>query len=654
MFPPAPKILLLACGLPVVALACGPYFPDTIINQGDAGLLTTPSLPFASALDRTAPPKPEFKATPPAGEDSAASDVLAAELLDLAATGASPEALLRYTARRTDIFHARERAWNPLWDTPDPAHPFAELPREFSLYLDGALAFHEDHPRAAREAFAAVLALPVKQRPFKTVWAAFMLGRLAAATGDRSEAIARFVQTREFARQGFIDRAGLAAASLGEEAKVHFLAGEWLPAARLYLAHYATGHPSALNSLRFTAAAALADKSPAVLPAFAADPAARGLITASLLEHGRAAWSISEAGPLHVDSDSDGAQRWLAALENAHVVNATEATRFALAAYNAADYAACARWLALAPTDAAEPRWLRAKLALRDGRIDRATELLAALVHEHARPFNHEAGARTLEGEFATLCLARRDYTAALRLLLHAGYWEDAAYLAERVLTLDELVAFVSAQPPPTSAPAKTDLTQSIHSLLGRRLVRAGRLAEATAYFTPDSVRLLAQFERAVADGRDSSRPAVARGLALWRAAVILREHGLELRGTELAPDFAIWHGNFRGPSFLATRNSAGGASTPSDDEAARAFASDARPNLRFHYRYRAADLAWEAAPLLPDNSAELAALLQQAGAWLKARDPIAADRFYQALVTRCVETDAGREARRHRWFPRA
>ncbi|QYM80026.1 hypothetical protein K0B96_05245 [Horticoccus luteus] len=653
MFPLVPKTLLLALGLPVAALACGPYFPDTIINQGDAGLLSTPSLRFESALARAALPKPEFTASPPASDDTSSSDVLTAELQDLAATGASPAVLRRYTARRMEMFQHRDRAWSPLWSTADPEHPFAELPREFSLYLDGALAFHEGRARDAREAFLAVLALPVKQRPFKTVWAAFMLGRLAAAAGERSEALARFAQTREFVRQGFIDRAGLAAASLGEEAKVHFLAAEWLPAARLYLAHYASGHPSALNSLRFTAAAALADRSPAVLANFAADPATRGLITASLLECGRSVCSTSQAGPLNGDPDSDGAHRWLGALENAHVASATEASRFALTAYNAADYTACARWLALAPADAPDARWLRAKLALRDGRIDQATALLAALVHEDARVFDDAAGTRTLAGEFATLCVARRDYTEALRLLLHAGYWEDAAYIAERVLTLDELVAFVSALPSPANSSGDADFTSSLHSLLGRRLVRVDRFAEARAYLSPDCARELAQFELALAAGHDSARPATARGLALWRAATILRTHGLELRGTELAPDFAIWDGNFNGESFLATRNAAGGASLPSDDEAARALASDTRPQRRYHYRYRAADLAWEAAQLLPDNSAELAALLEEAGGWLNARDPLAADRFYKALVTRCADTDAGREARRNHWFPR-
>lgn len=78
----------------------------------------------------------------------------------------------------------------------------------------------------------------------------------------------------------------------------------------------------------------------------------------------------------------------------------------------------------------------------------------------------------------------------------------------------------------------------------------------------------------------------------------------------------------------------------------------DVQPLLRFHYRYRAAALAWEAAEQMPDNTEETARVLCTAGTWLKYRDPQAADRFYKALVNRCRQTVLGQEADRLRWFP--
>jgi hypothetical protein len=76
-------------------------------------------------------------------------------------------------------------------------------------------------------------------------------------------------------------------------------------------------------------------------------------------------------------------------------------------------------------------------------------------------------------------------------------------------------------------------------------------------------------------------------------------------------------------------------------------------PEKRFHYRYRAAELAWWAASLLPNESEETARILHTAGGWLKARDPQAANPFYQALVLRCGGTELGRAAAKVRWFPR-
>ncbi|HEX6861977.1 MAG TPA: hypothetical protein VF414_04125, partial [Thermoanaerobaculia bacterium] len=78
-----------------------------------------------------------------------------------------------------------------------------------------------------------------------------------------------------------------------------------------------------------------------------------------------------------------------------------------------------------------------------------------------------------------------------------------------------------------------------------------------------------------------------------------------------------------------------------------------ASPWKRFHYRYRAADLAWEAAGLLPAGE-EKAGMLATAGSWLGARDPQAAQRFYKQLVRCCGNTELGREADELRWFPEA
>lgn len=75
-------------------------------------------------------------------------------------------------------------------------------------------------------------------------------------------------------------------------------------------------------------------------------------------------------------------------------------------------------------------------------------------------------------------------------------------------------------------------------------------------------------------------------------------------------------------------------------------------PDQRFHYRYRAAELAWWAASLMPNDSDETARILATAGNWIKRRAPKEANKFYQALVIRCGNTDLGRIATERNWLP--
>jgi hypothetical protein len=220
-------------------------------------------------------------------------------------------------------------------------------------------------------------------------------------------------------------------------------------------------------------------------------------------------------------------------------------------------------------------------------------------------------------GELAALRLSRREYRESLSLLLRAGYWTDAAHVAERVLTVDELVAYAA---PSTNA--------SLRHLTARRLARLGRYTEARPFLPAELRPKLDELTTALAK-RDAS--------SLWQAARIMRAQGMELTGTELDPDWFIHAGNYD-------------SGFDSSNRLAHA-AVEVQPFRRYHYRYRAADFAWEAAALMPDNTDETARVLHEAGTWLKDRDPQAADRFYKALVKRCGQTELGKAADKRRWF---
>jgi hypothetical protein len=195
--------------------------------------------------------------------------------------------------------------------------------------------------------------------------------------------------------------------------------------------------------------------------------------------------------------------------------------------------------------------------------------------------------------------------------------------------------------------------------LLARRLTRLGRWQEAGPYYPAKLQPVLDSYISAIRDGHDGQKTNPQKAAALWAAAKIARTQGLELMGTELAPDGAIWDGNFDFPSpaaerlALATQPATHTLAPLAPEEKRRlSLPPETVPNKRWHYRYIASDHAWEAALLLPDDSDDLARLLVEAGSWVSARDPQAADRFYKALVTRCANTDLGRQALKLKWLP--
>lgn len=279
-----------------------------------------------------------------------------------------------------------------------------------------------------------------------------------------------------------------------------------------------------------------------------------------------------------------------------------------------------------------------------------------------ASPQLGEAHRAKLAAELSRVCLARDDYAGALTACLAGRHWEDAAFVAERVMTTAELIRFVEARPVPSASAMAQSLpggwTQegevALRTLLARRLAREGRAEQAEIYFAPEQRAQFTDYVRQVRAGFDITRPATERARAFWSAAQSARRHGMELLGTELEPDWSITGGSFGGGSAVDLRlqlTLAGGVLAPSAAEVERLKAHRG-PEKRFHYRYRAAELAWWAASLLPNDSDETAEILTTAGGWLKARDPQAAQPFYQALVIRCGNTALGREAARKRWFP--
>lgn len=684
---------LLLAAFPL--LACGPHFPNRVLIGGDNAILDAPVANFQFEIQRlqrksgagltALPPKEVDSELYDRGqsqtEEAAIADLETA-LRAANVSGARREELRRDYGRVRSAFRRfnhdqsearrrRDNAGQTVLPGFDPPSLPDGLPKEFDLYLRGAVQYYSGDMAGAVSVWESLLALPMDERTYRSTWAAFMLGK---ALDDEApdKAAGWFQKVRALASEGYHDRLGLAASSFGWEARLRLRQNQIGEAIELYFQHCETGDPGALQSLRVACNRAFEAGGEALEDA-ARRPQARKVLTAFVVSRGDLYHPVPDSGPV---------MQWLRAIERARVFDAGECDRLAWAAYQGGDAELAARWLRLADPKSDMSRWLAVKLLLREGKIAEAAHALsdlskrfapfymrdanaqapaspAALRNQESRWFSVDVVSSQLYGELGVLRLSLREYTEALGALLAGGQWADAAYVAEAVLSPDELKQYVDRDWPVGDKANEPEALRAVGGklryLLARRLVRVGRWKESRPYFPEDLRGVLDEYISAIREGHDGALPPVERAKRFWKAARLARHSGMELLGTEEAPDWKMHEGNFESTPAAEGRAAELDCSAlykGSADELKRAADSRATAEKRFHYRYVAAEHAWSAANLLPDNSEQTAQILCAAGGWLAARDPEAADRFYKALVNRCGKTQLGKDAASLRWFP--
>jgi hypothetical protein len=485
-----------------------------------------------------------------------------------------------------------------------------------------------------------------------------MLGRLHARAGARDDAVRAFQNVRTLARNGAPDPLGLAVASYGEEARLHWERAKPLgaddpdyraavaAAVALYAEQAARGSGSGLQSLRFVADALIEE--PAKLAAAAADPLTQRLVVAYMLarvDDDYIASSTQGGQASHRPPAALGAL--VDAIEQRGVAPADGVDRLAALAYRTGRYDIAAR---LANQSAGPlAAWVRAKLAVQSDDLAAAAALYAEATKgfpttDPALPLD-STGARLLLGERGVVALARGEYVEALAQLYRARYWGDAAYLAERVLTTEELERFAAALPELMPVvddgrigdvelydDAPADMADKLRDLLARRLVREGRRGDAARHFRKPEVAAQAAAYDAALEAAAARWSAIGRARGWYAAAAIAREYGLEIMGYEAAPDYAHAGGNYDGGLGRATLE----GPLITDGERARFDATTAVPDRRWHYRYVAVDQALRAAALLPPRSQAFAAVLCQATGWMLGTrgEDAAAAALYRLYVT--------------------
>jgi hypothetical protein len=586
-----------------------------------------------------------------------------------------------------------------------------EVPGEFSDYHAGALAMDSDNEKA-RSAWEALLLRPAEERKYRSTWAAYMLGKLALGAKKYDEAVKRFQETRKLAKDGFADGLGLAAESYGWEALAEMESGHAAQSARLYLTQLSLGDVSAVVSLKYlvpdrdsspysnddpvkvspvVGTAYAVDSTEAALAKAAADPVLRRLVTAHVLAVGVGSTWDNDSGVSKPDPSRQA--RWLAAIAKTGVKSTPDAEYLGWVAYSMGKYEDAGRWLKLSEGTSAAARWLKAKLARRAGDLKQAATLMAEVVRDLPENENLEntlgddsypmPPSRSATCDLGMIQLTRGDYLAALDSFLTVDMWDDAAYVAERVLTTKELLAYVVEHfpevPKPKDPDNYTEEEAKLHdeatrmrTLLGRRLMREDRYAEARPYLPENQWPNHDRYVAALKAAANEKAAKHERARALFTAAWVARYHGMELMGTEGGADSSSTNGDFISPNTAMERLTGqkqkigysdeeeeqdfkpGPASLVvpvSPDEKKRLAITKLNPEKRYHYRHVAAGLAWKAAGLLPDQSEITADVLNTAGGWLKGRYPKEADRFIQAIERRCYKTEIGKEAGKKHWF---
>jgi hypothetical protein len=615
-------LLCLSLSLPLgTALACGPDFPMRLLDNRDHSLAEMPEGNFSFEVSRLghaiAGLKNATTATQTPGGGYGEAPEPDAQRSDAEQSGltADQQTLVKQLRNLSDASQVEIQG--------------ATLPFERKLYVAGAVAFNAGDHGLAAEYFRKVLALPADQRALRSTWAAYSLGRALFAMSAQADAgpdlltqsQKAFEQTRQLSIDGFSDPLELGVASLGEEARVVRAAGDWNRAIELYATQNLHGSAVGYTSLKLLMADLAAMPEEQLAELLKGKPVQQ-LVTAALIS--RLGWSFGYQPP--------NEQKLIKLLQNSTRGSLDNADRLAAMNYQQGDYASAKAFLEHAG-DGGLAWWLRAKLAVRDG--DKNAAAAAYAKAAKAFPQNETWGERRtpdwnveslqpkcrVEGESAILALQRGDYLQAFDQLYRSQsiYWFDAATVAERVLTLDELKHYVDTQVPAPPALTKQErdnyvplpVAASLRNLLGRRLLREGHYEEAPAYFDSAELQAKAKWYGQLRNDAESKWWPTKRAFAYYYAAITARYEGMELLGYEMSPDYATLGGNY---SLETTELKVG--PLIAEGEVQRQRATVAEPDERFHYRYVATALANKAADYLPHSSQAFAAVLCIASSW--------------------------------------
>jgi hypothetical protein len=614
------------------AFACGPWFPSSYLSDLDTHFIENINVPKELELIAI-----EYGLIANDTHSKGWSSTIEAERADF-----SEKATRMGGLDLTRDYLAFAKAVR-AGDTNAVAPAVPENLGEFVLYLEGMREFMADENLTRPKAWDELLALEVSNRLYRTPWVHYMLGNLAGSHGHPNEASKHYSACRATSLSMGTDRAlGLAHASFKRDylcqTNLTLRIERGIAAVGYYnltwdrdLTTFCMEHLQI--DFRHAAKAGLENPGMAVLEAMALfnvgkQPFIRELASSPELKiTPRLAWFMYKNG------ETDKAEAYL-------------------------EHCAADDILA---------NWLRYRIAQRAGRTDDAIAHLRKWLHQLTQSdrivyqlgFNTKVSAKSaVHGSMGTLLASQGHMMDALDSFVNAGAYLDAALIAERYVETDELKRYVDALE--NRAPyhslaefneewIRTETWSSVVELrlswlLARRLFREERAEDARPYYPPEIAGILNNYLDARKTAANFWASRETRAAKLYHAARIMRWKGMELCGTELYPDQTVVQGNFPW-SGVGNESAIGPIENPPIYEATAPI-----PNVRFHYRNVAAELAGDAARL-SWNPHRKAMMRWSAGMWIMNRHPVEADIHYKKLATIRFQPLA-KAADQKRWFP--
>ena len=388
---------------------------------------------------------------------------------------------------------------------------------------------------------------------------------------------------------------------------------------------------------------------------------------------------------------------WLDTLARASIDPSFDPARIAILQHVAHRWTDCLRTVSLLPTDDPVRLLLASRCNLRltgDLRISRllldpttsarAAAGLGGAVNT-AKPTKADLDFTTLidfsakaelsdrvRGEQGFVALCGADFIEALKRFTQGGFSTEADYVAECVLSTDELKGFVDGIRDDQTVGDKPKL-EHLRVGLASRLFRDGRMEEALGYLPADLTPKARTYVTLIRLAERSDVADLTRADAYWRASLLISEIGETILhapfGLSWTSDGAFnkpdsnWYLNYgflpllrqnkERPSEFADKHI---LVAPGQDEIRRIgtwLEGHITHPVRSERdaRYAAFDLALKAARHLPDNAPAGGEILQYAGNLLKYRERKAAIPAYVLLVTHFKETTYGQHALEHHWF---